>query len=216
LWRLSGRCAGAAAANGRSARTRPGMTLSCSTTTSSRLTRGSSATPPAQASQPSDQATRRPSARRSRVRERRRPLAPVHGVVRQSGTGGLTLTWVRRARGAWGWHDAVDVPLNEDEERWTIGYGDAATPAVRWETGVAMLDLSSAQAESPRDGRAAPIPYPPERARLALPAAHHFPTGLKRPFLYDRSTTMTDPTNFASITARFNLPLPMRGRRRRK
>lgn len=77
-----------------------------------------------------------------------RPLAPVHGVVRQSGTGGLTLTWVRRARGAWGWHDAVDVPLNEDEERWTIGYGDAATPAVRWETGVAMLDLSSAQAES--------------------------------------------------------------------
>jgi hypothetical protein len=78
-----------------------------------------------------------------------RPLAPVHGVVRQSGTGGLTLTWVRRARGAWGWHDAVDVPLNEDEERWTIGYGDAATPAVRWETGVAMLDLSSAQAESP-------------------------------------------------------------------
>lgn len=77
-----------------------------------------------------------------------RPLAPVHGVVRQSGTGGLTLTWVRRARGAWGWRDAVDVPLNEDEERWTIGYGDATTPAVRWETGVAMLDLSSAQAES--------------------------------------------------------------------
>ncbi|QCI93545.1 phage tail protein [Novosphingobium sp. EMRT-2] len=77
-----------------------------------------------------------------------RPLAPVHGAVRQSETGGISLTWVRRARGAWVWADGVDVPLNEDVERWTIGYGDAVTPAVGWETDVARLDLSPAQTES--------------------------------------------------------------------
>ena len=46
------------------------------------------------------------------------------------------------------WADGVDVPLNEDVERWTIGYGDAVTPAVGWETDVARLDLSPAQTES--------------------------------------------------------------------
>lgn len=77
-----------------------------------------------------------------------RPLAPVHGVALQTEAGGIVLTWVRRARGAWDWADGVDVPLNEDAERWTIGYGDAESPAVRWETGDAKLDLSPAQAES--------------------------------------------------------------------
>jgi hypothetical protein len=52
-------------------------------------------------------------------------------------------------------NDAFDASFDivarqdaQNEERWTISYGDAATPAVRWETGVAMLGLSSAQAES--------------------------------------------------------------------
>lgn len=50
----------------------------------------------------------------------RRPLSPVHGRLLPTADGGARLRWTRRARGAWGWEDHVDVPLNEQIAQWEV------------------------------------------------------------------------------------------------
>lgn len=73
-----------------------------------------------------------------------RPLAPVHGRALLRPDGGVSLTWVRRGRGAWAWLDEVDTPLNEAAERWEIGFGSAQSPITLWQTDAPALDIGVA------------------------------------------------------------------------
>lgn len=58
------------------------------------------------------------------------PLCPVHPRVRQLSDGGMELYWTRRARGMWTWPEQVEVPLVEQAERYEVGAGDTAGPAL--------------------------------------------------------------------------------------
>jgi hypothetical protein len=73
-----------------------------------------------------------------------RPLSPVHARSRETGDGGLELAWTRRARGAWGWADGVDAPLNEQAERYLVTLGDPGLPAALWEVSEPRFALSAA------------------------------------------------------------------------
>jgi hypothetical protein len=77
-----------------------------------------------------------------------RPLVPVHGRSRVTESGGLLLSWTRRARGAWTWPDAIDTPLNEQAEDYLVGVGDIEAPALMWRTAQPQLELSAAQLAS--------------------------------------------------------------------
>ncbi|MGB7373369.1 phage tail baseplate protein [Pontixanthobacter sp.] len=70
-----------------------------------------------------------------------RPLAPVHGQLTQHTGGGVSLCWVRRARGAWRWLDGVDSPLNEERELYCVSAGSPDAPAFSWETERPLLEL---------------------------------------------------------------------------
>jgi hypothetical protein len=70
-----------------------------------------------------------------------RPLAPVHPGRGLAADGTVTLSWARRARGAWAWPDLVETPLNEQSERYLVGVGDVDNPSVRWELTEPRLDL---------------------------------------------------------------------------
>lgn len=73
----------------------------------------------------------------------RRPLAPVHPRARAMPSGGLALSWTRRARGAWAWADGVEVPLVEESERYEIGAGPSAAPLAAWMSETPALVLSA-------------------------------------------------------------------------
>ncbi|MCA1662648.1 MAG: phage tail protein [Novosphingobium sp.] len=72
------------------------------------------------------------------------PLSPVHGALTQGGDGGLSLAWVRRARGAWLWRDGVDVPLVEQSESYLVSFGPIAAPHAQWLTSAPALTLDAA------------------------------------------------------------------------
>ena len=74
----------------------------------------------------------------------RRPLSPVHGAAETRSDGTITLSWCRRARGAWAWLDGVDAPLSEPSEAYIVGVGDPTNPALIWNVGQAKLNLSAA------------------------------------------------------------------------
>lgn len=73
----------------------------------------------------------------------RRPLSPVHSRTRFLPDGGLVLTWTRRARGAWTWQDGVDVPLNEQAERYQVIFGPVSAPITRWAVTVPSLTIDA-------------------------------------------------------------------------
>jgi hypothetical protein len=75
-----------------------------------------------------------------------RPLSPVHGAVESPGDGSLALRWVRRARGAWLWPDAVDVPLVEQAESYLVTLGPIASPVAQWIVAEPRLEIDSASA----------------------------------------------------------------------
>ncbi len=52
----------------------------------------------------------------------RRPLSPVHGRGNADSSGGMALSWTRRARGAWTWADYVETPLNEEREAYNVSF----------------------------------------------------------------------------------------------
>jgi hypothetical protein len=74
----------------------------------------------------------------------RQPLPPVHPLCQRTADGGLSLSWKRRARGAWLWPDGVDVPLGEQAERYQVGLGDTDAPVLAWELSEPRIELSAA------------------------------------------------------------------------
>lgn len=73
------------------------------------------------------------------------PLSPVRGLASRLANGSMSITWIRRARGAWLWPDGVETPLNEETELWEVGFGDSALPAMRWQTVIASMTLTPTQ-----------------------------------------------------------------------
>ena len=71
-----------------------------------------------------------------------RPLTPVHPKAVTNADGSLTLSWTRRARGAWRWDDRVDVPLVEQSEAWLVGLGPVDAPIARWELSAPGLTIA--------------------------------------------------------------------------
>ena len=61
-----------------------------------------------------------------------RPLVPVHPKALTNSAGDLSLSWTRRARGAWEWKDGVEVPLQEETEAYQVGYGPTGNPLGLW------------------------------------------------------------------------------------
>ncbi|HUQ14376.1 MAG TPA: hypothetical protein VM055_08890 [Novosphingobium sp.] len=80
----------------------------------------------------------------------RRPLSPVHGKLELGPDGSITLSWSRRARGAWLWRDAVEVPLGEQTEAYLVTLGDSAAPIAQWQVAEARLTIDAATVASLR------------------------------------------------------------------
>lgn len=75
----------------------------------------------------------------------RRPLSPVHPSGRWNTDGSLDLCWTRRARGQWVWSEASDVPLVEEQEAYTVGFGAVETPDAAWSVNEPRLTLSASE-----------------------------------------------------------------------
>jgi hypothetical protein len=73
-----------------------------------------------------------------------RPLTPVHPAAVRNADGSLALGWTRRARGAWGWPDEVELPLGEQLEAYRVGLGPAEAPLLLWDVTGPSLALDSA------------------------------------------------------------------------
>jgi hypothetical protein len=71
-----------------------------------------------------------------------RPPSPVHGCAVFLASGGLRLSWTRRARGGWLWQDGVDTPLNEQSEAYDVTFGLPSAPLARWVVSTQFLVLS--------------------------------------------------------------------------
>lgn len=74
----------------------------------------------------------------------RQPPCPVHPRCFNRADGSADLSWTRRARGQWQWHDAVETPLIEQTESYLLGIGPAESPAVQWTVDSPHLTLSAA------------------------------------------------------------------------
>ena len=75
----------------------------------------------------------------------RRPLSPVHGRYLRTAGGGAMLNWVRRARGSIIWPNEVEIPLNEQAERWEVQARADQTVVGQWRTAVSSLSLTAAE-----------------------------------------------------------------------
>lgn len=71
------------------------------------------------------------------------PPAPVHLSAREIGDGGLIIDWVRRSRTGWRWQDAVDAPLGEESERYSVTVARSGGSVLAISTDVPSLVLSA-------------------------------------------------------------------------
>ena len=62
----------------------------------------------------------------------RRPLMPIAPQTRIEPGGALRFCWTRRARGQWAWPSNVEVPLVEEQELYTVGFGPVDNPLSAW------------------------------------------------------------------------------------
>jgi hypothetical protein len=74
-----------------------------------------------------------------------RPLSPVHGRAVRQGDGSIALSWMRRARGAWGWLNGVDAPLNEEQELWDVTVGNPDAAVLRWQATASTFLVTAEQ-----------------------------------------------------------------------
>jgi hypothetical protein len=51
--------------------------------------------------------------------------------------------WTRRARGAWGWPDEVELPLGEHSEAYRVGLGPVEAPLLFWDVATPSLALDA-------------------------------------------------------------------------
>ncbi len=73
----------------------------------------------------------------------KRPLAPVHAKAVWQSDGGVDLSWIRRARGAWSWPSQVEVPLVEEAELYEIGIGPVIAPIASFTAASPALSLTA-------------------------------------------------------------------------
>ncbi len=78
----------------------------------------------------------------------RRPLIPVHPKVLAHSDGSFEFRWTRRARGAWHWDYADDVPLVEQAEKYHVGYGPSFAPKLVFTTEEARMIFSPADRDT--------------------------------------------------------------------
>ena len=78
----------------------------------------------------------------------RRAIMPVSPRKRVLSDGTWHLCWTRRARGQWTWPDGVEVPLVEEHESYTIGFGPSDTPSASWATSEPEFHLSASEREA--------------------------------------------------------------------
>lgn len=76
------------------------------------------------------------------------PLSPSYVQATRDGSNNLTVTWLRRTRYAGEWLDEVDVPLNENSERYEV---DVVIPADADEGDVVLLAPLTANAADASD-----------------------------------------------------------------
>ena len=62
----------------------------------------------------------------------RRPLMPVAAKTSSGPDGTRHYCWTRRARGQWTWPSSVEVPLVEEQELYTVGFGPIDAPFAAW------------------------------------------------------------------------------------
>jgi hypothetical protein len=74
-----------------------------------------------------------------------RPLAPVHAKAVRGGASAIELSWTRRSRGGWAWTDGVDLPLNEQNEAYTVTFGSGTVVAASWDCPGPNLSISAAE-----------------------------------------------------------------------
>jgi hypothetical protein len=72
-----------------------------------------------------------------------RPFAPVHGRYALRSDGGIDLRWSRRSRIDFGWVDAVDHPLIEDQERYAISLLSSGQILAQWEAAEPHLQIDA-------------------------------------------------------------------------
>lgn len=72
----------------------------------------------------------------------RRALMPIAPSVRVQTDNSWLLCWTRRARGQWTWPDGVEVPIVEEQERYTVGYGSTVSPFASWSLDQPQFTLS--------------------------------------------------------------------------
>ncbi len=76
------------------------------------------------------------------------PLAPVHGRAERLDDGGISISWVRRARHDPGWLDGVDMPIVEGALAFRLSVLRNGTELFAAETASEMLTIASAQVAS--------------------------------------------------------------------
>lgn len=76
-----------------------------------------------------------------------RPPCPVHPSARHGEDGAVHLSWMRRARGQWGWPAEVDLPLVEQSEGYLVGFGTVELPLAQWIAHAPSLVIAAGEAE---------------------------------------------------------------------
>lgn len=72
------------------------------------------------------------------------PPSPVHLTAQPDGAGGLAIRWIRRSRSGWDWRDAVDAPIAEEAERYSIVVTRADATERSFQTAEPRLALAAA------------------------------------------------------------------------
>ncbi|MBA4748365.1 MAG: hypothetical protein H2056_06605 [Sphingopyxis sp.] len=71
------------------------------------------------------------------------PLAPVHGRIAPTPSGGRLVHWIARSRAGARWRDGVDAAPGERQSLWRVQYPDADGAPVAREVNVPSIDIAA-------------------------------------------------------------------------